>query len=194
MEMIQLNTDRLVLRPLTFSDAEPLFDIFSDPEVMQYWDGSPWHTLSQAYEDIQSSKASLDEPEKLVLGICDRESQTFIGKCMLFNIHPTSRRAEIGFGIAKAYWGKGVVFEAASALIRFAFEEMNLNRLEAEIDPMNRGSAKVLQKLGFVEEGYLPERWIVDGYLSDSALYGLLAKQWQKHQQSSSIVLALSER
>ncbi|WP_459782932.1 GNAT family N-acetyltransferase, partial [Photobacterium sp. R1] len=62
---------------------------------------------------------------------------------------------------------------------QFAFEEMQLNRIEAEIDPDNTGSAKVLTKLGFSLEGYLPERWIVDGKMSDSAIYGLLARQWR---------------
>lgn len=181
--MLQLTTERLVLRPLTMSDAGPLFDIFSDPEVMKYWDGSPWQSIEEAHDYILASKASLDEPEKLVFGICDKSDHHLLGKCMLFNIHPTSRRAEVGFGVAQSSWGKGVVFEAVSALLHFGFEAMQLNRIEAEIDPENIGSARLLEKLGFEQEGYLPERWIVDGRVSDSALFGLLAKQWYSQRQ-----------
>lgn len=98
---------------------------------------------------------------------------------MLFKIHEESKRAELGFGIAKSSWGKGIALEATSALVTYAFTTMALNRLEAEIDPANFGSARLLERLGFIKEGYLPERWIIDGKVSDSALYGLLIKNWQ---------------
>ncbi|NAW65805.1 GNAT family N-acetyltransferase [Photobacterium halotolerans] len=178
--MLELTTQRCVLRPLTLSDAGALFDIFSDPDVMRYWDSSPWQTIEEANDYIQASKPSLDEPEKLVLGIYEQPGQQLLGKCMLFNIDQYSRRAELGFGIAKAHWGRGIVNEVGFALIQFAFQEMQLNRIEAEIDPDNTGSAKVLTRLGFSQEGYLPERWIVDGRMSDSAIYGLLASQWSQ--------------
>ncbi|MBV7262396.1 GNAT family N-acetyltransferase [Photobacterium sp. WH77] len=177
--MLELTTQRCVLRPLTLSDAGALFDIFSDPDVMRYWDSSPWQSIEEANDYIQASKPSLDEPEKLVLGIYEQPEQRLLGKCMLFNIDQDSRRAELGFGISKAHWGRGLVQEVASALIQFAFQEMQLNRLEVEIDPDNTGSAKVLTKLGFSQEGYLAERWIVDGKMSDSAIYGLLARKWR---------------
>ena len=70
------------------------------------------------------------------------------------------------------------MFEAVSALIDFAFAGLSLNRLEADIDPRNTTSASSLEKLGFQREGYLRERWIVGTEISDSALYGLLARDW----------------
>ena len=97
---------------------------------------------------------------------------------MLFQIHSESKRAEIGFGISKDYWGQGIVYELGVALIRYGFENLNLNRIEAEIDPDNIGSGKVLEKLGFIKEGYFHERWIIDGKKSDSEFYGLIRNQW----------------
>jgi RimJ/RimL family protein N-acetyltransferase len=69
------------------------------------------------------------------------------------------------------------MYEAVSALIAYAFDDLKLNRLEADIDPENLPSAKGLEKLGFAREGLLRERWIVAGKVSDSALFGLLARE-----------------
>jgi RimJ/RimL family protein N-acetyltransferase len=69
--------------------------------------------------------------------------------------------------------------EALQALLRFAFQTLELNRLEADIDPRNIASAKTLERLGFQKEGHLRERWIVNAEISDTDLYGLLQRDWQ---------------
>jgi len=69
--------------------------------------------------------------------------------------------------------------EAMQALLGYAFQALNLNRLEADIDPRNLASAKTLERLGFQKEGHLRERWIVNDEISDTALYGLLHRDWQ---------------
>lgn len=177
--MLNIETERLVLRPLVHTDSDSLLDIFSDPVVMEYWDGSPWRTIDQAHAFIHDAHLANERRESLTLGIFARDSGELHGKCMLFKIHEESKRAELGFGIAKSSWGKGIALEATSALVTYAFTTMALNRLEAEIDPANFGSARLLERLGFIKEGYLPERWIIDGKVSDSVLYGLLIKNWQ---------------
>ena len=70
--------------------------------------------------------------------------------------------------------------EALVALLAFGFGELGLNRVEADIDPRNRASARSLERLGFRQEGHLRERWIVGSEVSDSALYGLLASDWRE--------------
>jgi RimJ/RimL family protein N-acetyltransferase len=69
--------------------------------------------------------------------------------------------------------------EALQALLSYAFQTLDLNRLEADIDPRNHASARTLERLGFQKEGHLRERWIVDGEISDTWLYGLLRREWQ---------------
>jgi RimJ/RimL family protein N-acetyltransferase len=69
--------------------------------------------------------------------------------------------------------------EALPALVAHAFGALDLNRLEADIDPRNTASARVLERLGFRREGLLRERWIVNGEKSDSAIYGLLRAEWR---------------
>ena len=95
-----------------------------------------------------------------------------------FNLDLAQGRAEIGYAQALAYWGKGYINEALQALLSYAFEEMKLRRLEADVDPRNVASIKTLERLGFEREGYLRERWHVGGEIQDALFYGLLKRQW----------------
>ena len=173
-----LQTPRLHLRPLQPTDAEPLFRIYSDPEFMRYWSSQPWSSLAQAQSLIERDVKELASGEHLRLGIFLNEPDELLGTCSLFNINEQCRRAEVGYGIASTHWRRGYMFEGVGALIAYAFGELALNRLEADIDPRNVASAASLEKLGFTREGLLRERWIVGTEVSDSALYGLLAREW----------------
>ena len=171
----KIETERLVLRVLSENDARDLFDIFSDHEVMKYWNTAPWSSIDEARSFITSSVEAMNINTELTLGIYLKESGQLLGKIMLFNYQKESRRAEIGFGVSRKFWGQGIVFEAGSALVNHAFNALHLRRIEAEIDPNNTSSGKALDRLGFVKEGHLRQRWEVNGVVSDSALYGLLA-------------------
>jgi RimJ/RimL family protein N-acetyltransferase len=98
--------------------------------------------------------------------------------CLLFNIHKDSARAEIGYTLDRAHWSQGYMGEALRALLGHAFGPLGLNRIEADIDPRNASSARTLERLGFKAEGLLRDRWIVSGETSDSAIYGLLRREW----------------
>jgi len=177
---VSISTERLSLRPLSISDAEALLGIFSDPEFMRFWSSEPWTSVDQALTLIQDDSRELAAGEHLRLGIFLRDEQRLVGTSSLFNFNEQCRRAELGYGIARDHWRRGYMFEAVSALITFAFVELGLNRLEADIDPRNVASARSLEKLGFEREGLLRERWIVGEEVSDSALYGLLARDWSR--------------
>ena len=88
-------------------------------------------------------------------------------------------RAELGYCLASAYWKKGYMLEALTALIDHAFGPMKLRRLEADVDPRNANSMRILGKLGFSQEGLLRERWNVNGEIQDTAFLGLLAREWR---------------
>jgi RimJ/RimL family protein N-acetyltransferase len=82
--------------------------------------------------------------------------------------------------MGSAYWGKGYMNEALTALIVHAFDVMELRRLEADVDPRNTASIRTLERLGFQREGFLRERWHVEGELQDAYFYGLLKREWQR--------------
>ena len=176
---VSLRTRRLELRPLQPEDAEQLYRMYSDPEFMRYWSSQPWSSISQAVELIERDARELAMGEHLRLGIFLIQRGPLVGTCSLFHFNRQCRRAEIGYGIASPHWRRGYMYEAVGEVIAFAFAEMCLNRLEADVDPRNVGSVRSLEKLGFTREGLLRERWIVGSEVSDSALYGLLAREWQ---------------
>jgi RimJ/RimL family protein N-acetyltransferase len=118
--------------------------------------------------------------EYLRLGIELSATGELLGTCTLFGINAQCRRAEVGYVLASPAWGQGYMNEALSGLIEYAFAELNLNRIEADIDPRNESSRRVLERLKFVREGYLRERWIVGEEVSDTALYGLLQREWKR--------------
>jgi [ribosomal protein S5]-alanine N-acetyltransferase len=173
-----LCTDRLVLRPLRQADAAALFAIFSDPKVMRFWSTPPWTDLSIALALIERDQAELPVGEHLRLGIERVEDGLLIGTCSLFKFDWPNRRAEVGYALGSAAWGRGYMHEALLALLDYAFTGLSLNRVEADVDPRNAASMQCLTRLGFQQEGLLHERWIVDGEVSDSALFGLLRAAW----------------
>lgn len=177
-DQVVLSTPRLQLRPLQPGDAEALFAIHSDARVVRYWSSRPWTSLDQADAMIASDLKELPAGDHLRLGLELRGSNQIIGTCSLFHLAPQCRRAEIGYAMAHAHWGNGLMHEALSALLHWGFTTLDLNRVEADVDPRNAPSVRSLQRLGFLKEGRLRERWIVEGEVSDSDLYGLLRRDW----------------
>lgn len=177
-----LTTGRLTIRRLSTDDAQGYFSIFSDPAVMRYWSSPPLKDLTEAEQKIADILAHYEKGDLYQLAIERRSDRQMIGTCTLHQIHLQNKRAEVGYALGSPFWGNGYMNEAMRALVDHAFHSMHFHRLEADIDPRNEASAKSLERLGFTREGRLRERWIVDGEVSDSALYGLLAKEWASRQ------------
>jgi RimJ/RimL family protein N-acetyltransferase len=177
---LPLLTPRLTLRPLAAADAAAIFAIFSHPEVMRYWSSPPYTDVAQAHTMVLNCQAGWETGDYLTLGIERRSDAALLGTCTLFSFSATSRRAEMGYALGRPYWGAGYMHEALTALVAYAFTTLDLHRLEADIDPRNTASARTLERLGFRYEGLGRERWIVEGEISDTAWYGLLAREWQR--------------
>ncbi|RQS37273.1 N-acetyltransferase [Burkholderia sp. Bp8992] len=174
-EPVTLHTSRLVLRPLRDADAQAFFEIWSDAEAMRYFSFSPMTQIEQAEARVARNLQTSATGQDLICVLELRETGEALGECVLFHANEQCRRAEIGFSLRRTFWRGGYMREAASAVIDHAFGTLRLNRIEADIDPRNVASAQLLERLGFVREGLLRERWIVGDEVSDSALYGLLA-------------------
>ncbi len=110
----------------------------------------------------------------------DRSSDgAFIGWISLNPSNPTFRSASMGYCFEEPAWAHGYVTEAATAVVEWAYDALDLTRVQAETDTRNLASACVLEKLGFLHEGTLREDCIVDGDVSDSWVFGLLRRDWQ---------------
>ena len=101
-----------------------------------------------------------------------------IGTSTLYAIDRKNGRAEIGFILRASCHGRGYAREAVAAVIDHAFRSLGLRRIEADVDPRNETSIRLLEGLGFVREGVLRERWCVDGEITDTLLLGLLRREW----------------
>ncbi|MBI3369969.1 MAG: GNAT family N-acetyltransferase, partial [Burkholderiales bacterium] len=166
-DQLTLSTRRLLLRPLRDADAAALLAIFCDPRVMRYWSTPPWTSIDAAHAMIERDRTAMSTGEHLRLGITRARDGALIGTCTLFDLSAQSRRAEVGYALASQAWGRAYMDEALRALLGHGFNEMGLNRVEADIDPRNEASARSLQRLGFKQEGHLRERWIVGDEVSD---------------------------
>ena len=110
----------------------------------------------------------------------DRASDgVFIGWCSLTRWNPEFRSASLGYCLDEPAWGHGYATEAVRAVLQWAFDTLDLNRVQAEADTRNAASGRVLEKLGIVREGTLREDCVVNGEVSDSWVFGLLRREWQ---------------
>ena len=169
---------RVALRWLDEGDVDALFDVFSHPEVMRYWSFPPLEDREAAQGLLEDIHGKFRRRTYFQWGVARREDDLVMGTCTLFHLDLDNRRAEIGYALGREHWGKGYMGEALGALLGFAFGELGLHRLEADVDPRNAASIKSLERLGFRQEGYLRERWIVNGEIQDALFFGLLRREW----------------
>ncbi len=171
-----LSAPRLELRMLRPDDAPAIFTLFSDREAMRYWSSAPWDQPQQASDYIASTQAGHESGDFLRMGL-DIGGQ-LAGVINLYAFNRQNRRCEIGYMLGRAFWGKGYMQEAMATLLDYAFAALDLHRIEADIDPRNTASAKLLKSLHFVHEGHMRERWIINGEICDTDYFGLLRSDW----------------
>ncbi|MFC8081335.1 GNAT family N-acetyltransferase [Streptomyces sp. NPDC057340] len=174
-----LHTTRLRLRPFGDGDAELLFPMHSSARVMRYWDSPAWTERARGERFVAVCRKMAEEGTGARVAIERASDGAFVGWCGLAEWNPVYRSASLGYCLDEPMWGHGYATEAAHALLTWAFDTLDLNRVQAEADTRNAASAQVLEKLGFVREGTLREDCVVDGEVSDSWVYGLLRRDWR---------------
>lgn len=157
------------------ADLDALWTVFSDAETLRYWSHEPFTTRDQAAGYLAGIDRVRAEGTLFQWAIADRDTDAFLGTVTLYAWDRPHRRAELGFILGRAHWGRGLASDAVRTVLAFAFSEMGLHRVEADVDPENGASLGLLARLGFREEGRLAERWFTFGTWKDSVLLGLLA-------------------
>lgn len=176
-----IQATRLALRRISTDDVDALFEVFSNAEVMRYWSTPPLAERAGAVELVNEIHDSFARQVMLKWGVARQADNLLIGTTTLYNLDFTNRRAELGYALGRKHWGQGYMHEALQALLSFAFETLDLRRLEADVDPRNKASIKSLERLGFQREGFLRERWEVGGEIQDALFYGLLRPEWKRN-------------
>lgn len=184
-DLPRLTSERLELRPLEGGDVDALFGMFSDPEITRFWSSAAMTCREDAVALIDEIDDYCRRGELMEWALVRRDLSGLIGTCSLANLDLTNRRGEIGFALARQAWGQGFMAEILPVLVDHAFGTLHLHRLEADVDPRNNGSIRLLEGLGFQLEGRLRERWQVTGEVQDSLFYGLLDREWWAHGQQT---------
>jgi ribosomal-protein-alanine N-acetyltransferase len=169
-----LTTARLVLRALAAADLADLYQYASDPLIDRHTPWDHYHTMDEAKADLTDYVAQYDRDGMGVWGVQHRADGKLIGICNFTYWQTRHRRAEIGYTIARPYWGQGLATEAVRAVLTFGFERMDLARIEAVCTPDNTASERVLQKAGMQYEGLLRNYQVWRGTPQDLKMYAII--------------------
>jgi ribosomal-protein-alanine N-acetyltransferase len=172
-----LETTNLLLRRIKPSDSTAFYGILSDEQVTKFYDDDPFSDLSQAVDQLNSWETGYQNHFCIRWGITRTDDTGIIGTCGFYGIHTWYKRASIGYELARSHWRQGIMTEALRAIMDYGFSEMGLNRIDAFVIPENTASIKMLEKLGFHNEGLLAEyeRWGSKGFV-DLHVFAILRK------------------
>ena len=171
-----LETEHLLLRRVDSNDLKEIFALRSNRETMKYIPRPLLQTDEEALAHIAMIDGKIDSNKGINWAITLKDNSKLIGIIGHYMIKPEHYRAEIGYMLLPEYHGKGIVSEALQEVVRYGFEVMKLHSIEAILDPENYGSAKVLEKNGFVKEAHLKENGFFEGRFLDTVIYSILNK------------------
>lgn len=170
----------MLVRPVVAADLPALLEVNSSEEVTALLPYARWESMADAEAWLRRMEALQADGRAQQFVVVSKSTGLAIGTCLLFRFEEGSARAELGYVLGRAHWGKGLMRESLEAIIGCAFGIMGLRRLEAEVDTRNRASARLLQRLGFTKEGLLRRRRVAKGEARDVEIYGLLRSEWPR--------------
>lgn len=169
---MELHTRRLRLQPLSLRDRDDIYALSRLPEVMRY--------TSMPALSLEESDAFLARyldgmrAGSIASWTVHVHGSGFAGQASVFGIDTRNHCGEVGYVLMPQAWGKGYGSEVVAALVRYGFDYRRLARLNAEIDPANGASARVLEKHGFVREGFRRATLYKENRFHDACLYGIV--------------------
>lgn len=180
-EFPQLETERLILREMTTDDVGFYFRHFTNDKIIEgsFFPGPK--NLEAAREELERYCIKpFKEQTGIRWGIVRKGIYALIGTCGFYDWNKTAYRAEIGYDLDPAFWRHGLMTEALLVMLRFGFEKMKLNRIQAIIDSENSRSIRLVQRLGFKMEGVLRQNSYFNGQYRDELCFSLLKHEWKK--------------
>jgi len=169
-----LETARLRLRKIGLQDQEELFTLRSSKTVMKYIDRPMARTREDAIQLIEMMVELIDNNQGLSWAISLLQEPKMIGTVHLWKISRENHRAEIGYLLSPSFQGQGLMQETIQSVIHYGFHNLNLHSIEANVNPENLESIRLLERTGFEREGYFKENYFYEGKFLDSAIYSIL--------------------
>lgn len=173
-----LESERLIFRNVARHDAKDMFAYTSDPEIARY---TTWHahqSLDDTLRFIEFQLTKQREKQVHEWAIVEKRHQKMIGTIGYVWWKPQHHLAEIAYALSREFWGQGLMTEAVHEILRFGFERMELNRVEARCMVGNIASERVMQKAGMTYEGTLREQLYAKGRFHDLKLYAVLKREY----------------
>jgi len=166
-----LSTERLMLREVSKDDAEEIFFLRSDKEVLTYLDRDPANSIDEAIEWIEMINEATKKNEVVAWAMNLKGQPKLIGTITFWNIRKEHYRAEIGYALHPAHQGKGLMQEAMATALDYGFKTIKFHSVDANVNPENMASIKLLERNNFIREAYLKESWYYDGKFLDAVIY-----------------------
>jgi len=169
-----LESKNLTYREFKEQDFNNIFKIRSNKDVMKYMDTEPHKTVKDSKKLITKIKKSFENKKGINWVIEEKLSNKFIGYFGFWRIVTEHCRAEIGYALNPDFWGKGHMTETLNKFIEFGFNQLKLHSIEANVNPKNKSSIRLLKKTGFKQEAYFRENYLFNGKFIDSVIYSLV--------------------
>jgi len=179
-----LFTERLALRQINNEDAAEIFFLRSDKEVLQFLDRDPATSIDDAVRWIKTINEGVTNNEYIAWAMALKKEPKLIGTVSFWNIKKEHYRTEIGYALQPLFQGKGLMQEAMTVVLNYGFKVMNLHSVEANVNPDNAASIKLLERNNFIREAYHKENYYYNGKFLDSAIYSLLTPINESGEQS----------
>ena len=172
-----LHTKRLDLVEIKHFHSDGLFKLFGDESVTKYYNIIPLKNKNETHQIIDFFKSRFESNSGIRRGIAFKGEENIIGT-VGFNKYTKHHNSNIGYDLQQEHWNKGIMTEALSAVLKYGFEVLEVNRIEAEVMQGNFISEKVLEKLNFKKEGVLREWLFWNGKHFDMSMYSLLKSEY----------------
>ena len=175
-----LTGEKTVLRPFTASDADPMWQLIQDPEVVRFTFKPSTELTLERLRSVYGARAT--QSDRLDLAATDPATGELLGEVVLFEWDPTARSCTFRTLIGPRGRGRGIGTEATRLIVGYGFEQLGLHRVQLEVYGNNHRARRVYEKVGFVVEGVRREAQSRDGEWVDEVLMGVLDREWSAHR------------
>jgi [ribosomal protein S5]-alanine N-acetyltransferase len=177
-----LETSRLQLGRLSRKDASALLSLYQNKELAQYNAWADIKTLKHAKQKIKQFSTEFKQQEKVRWGIFLKDSQQFIGNCVIYNFNLGEQQAEIGFNLMPDFWYQGFMNEAIITILEFLFITVQIQAIEAWVMLNNENSQKFLKKIGFTPKYQTFQSRLSGTNFQTFMIYKLSKQDWEKQK------------
>ncbi|MFL0248517.1 GNAT family N-acetyltransferase [Candidatus Clostridium stratigraminis] len=187
--MIIIETSRLLIRDHIEEDLLPLHSLLSNEEAMYYIPDLKTKNLEESNENltVAMNESKLNDRKKYFFAIIIKGTNEYVGDIGFTVIIDSiyGKVVNLGYFSLPKFWGKGIITEAAEEIVNFAFNEAGVLKIETGCIKANKGSERVMKKIGMIKEADMKLHVLLDNKLFDRVEYRLFKEEWVKHKQTN---------